>query len=99
MLRLAGCALFCLICSHVVQADSLYRWTDSNGVVHFSDRPAPAAAKVKQSPERIEVSPSDSPVNNEAEDRWHGALRARGVQIRTIVIKQPKPTHSRASGL
>ena len=81
-----------------VDADTLYRWTDANGVVHFSDRPAPANSKVKKTTETMEVKPSTAPYNNVAEERWHGALREHGVQIRTIVIPSAAPTHSKPTG-
>jgi len=81
-----------------VSAGPLYRWTDANGVVQFSDRPPPPAAPVKKQPTEIVVKPNDTPYNNEAEERWHAALRHHGVQIRTITIQTPAPTHSKPTG-
>lgn len=84
--------------SDMAMAGPLYKWTDANGVVHFSDRPPPSAAPVKKPPTTVVVNPSNTPYNNEAEQRWHAALRQHGVQIRTITIKTPAPTHSKPSG-
>ncbi len=92
MLLLSG------LMTNVAIAGPLYKWTDANGVVHFSDRPPPTAAPVKKQPATVEVKPSTTPYNNEAEERWHAALRQHGVQIRTITIKTPAPTHSKPSG-
>jgi len=32
---------FCLVASHSSAAKTVYRWTDANGQVHYSDRPPP----------------------------------------------------------
>jgi hypothetical protein len=36
--------LILVCCTGAVFASDLYKWTDSNGVVHFSDTPPPASA-------------------------------------------------------
>ncbi|HEX4911795.1 MAG TPA: DUF4124 domain-containing protein [Permianibacter sp.] len=97
MLRALLCALLSLPFA-ATDANTLYRWTDANGVVHFSDRPAPSNAPVKKTTQIITVDSKDVPYNNTAEERWHGALREHGVQIRTITIKPPTPTHSNPTG-
>lgn len=91
-------ALLFMLTIPAVHADPLYRWTDANGVVHFSDRPASPNVPVKKPPIPVTVQPSTAPYNNQAEERWHDALRTHGVQIRTIVIKRPPPTHSKPTG-
>ena len=35
-----------LIMSAVAQAATVYKWTDSNGVVHYSDQPEPGAERI-----------------------------------------------------
>ncbi len=98
LLTLSWVGLLSGLTAGTASAGPLYKWTDANGVVHFSDRPPPVAAPVKKPPTAVVVNPSDAPYNNEAEQRWHAALRQHGVQIRTITIKTPAPTHSKASG-
>lgn len=97
MLRVLLCALLSLPFA-VAEANTLYRWTDANGVVHFSDRPAPSNTPVKKPTQTITVDSNEVPYNNSAEERWHGALREHGVQIRTITINRPTPTHSNPTG-
>lgn len=44
-------------------AETVYKWTDESGVVHFSDRPVPNAAA-----EEMRVAPSVPPPDEEDED-------------------------------
>lgn len=91
-------ALLLTLTGHNAHANPLYRWTDANGVVHFSDRPADPTVPVKKPPVAVTVQPSTAPYSNEAEERWHDALRTHGVQIRSIVIKRQPATHSKPTG-
>lgn len=49
--------LLALLCAGTVQAQSLYRWVDADGKVHYGDRP-PAPDKVKEIKERKYAAPS-----------------------------------------
>ena len=39
--------VFCLLCAAGTALAQAYRWTDENGVVHFSDRPHPGAEQIQ----------------------------------------------------
>jgi hypothetical protein len=41
-------------------ATTVYRWTDADGVVHFSDQPAPGAEKVAIGPVKLYGTPTTS---------------------------------------
>lgn len=48
MRKIAGILAGCLMVACAAQAEGLYRWVDSEGRVHYGDRPAPDAAKVQE---------------------------------------------------
>lgn len=63
-------SLFCIAGSAFAQA---YKWTDENGVVHFSDRPQPGAEEIvlprSSAPSRIRpTAPSVRPTGQQQED-------------------------------
>lgn len=87
-----------LLAANAAHANKMYQWTDANGVVHFSDKAPASSAVLKKEPKPVTVEYSQTPYNNQAEERWHGALREHGVQIRTITIPAHAPTHSNPTG-
>lgn len=52
---IVSCALFGIDAAH---ADKLYKWTDSDGNVHYTDHPPPSEAK-KQEQKRFGDKPTD----------------------------------------
>jgi hypothetical protein len=60
--RYFGVFALCLACT--AQAAVVYKWTDSNGVVHFSDQPEPGAEKILTAP-----SPGHGPTTSVAEPK------------------------------
>lgn len=47
MRKIAGILAGCLVVVSAAQAEGLYRWVDSEGRVHYGDRPEPDAAQVQ----------------------------------------------------
>ncbi len=56
---------------NTLQADSseIYKWTDSNGNVHYSDKPAPGAEQVNIPTGEVFSSPSKEPEENPPEEK------------------------------
>ncbi len=71
-------ALFTLICLGAAAAlagPAVYKWTDENGVVHYSDQPHPDAKKVQVTPAQTYKSthaPTPAPVEPGAESAPEG---------------------------
>ena len=67
--------LLCIQWASPVSAD-IYRWTDANGVMHFSNEPPPAGAKVL---DKIEETPYDADADRQRikEDRRYRIEREK----------------------
>lgn len=63
--RLALLAILTLLAGHAVTAAELYKWTDSKGVVHYSDTPPP---KDQQAAERLRIAAKDNSETGSASD-------------------------------
>jgi hypothetical protein len=67
--RFAGfsaAAFLALLASGSVCATELYKWTDSKGVVHYSDTPPPTGADAAQ---RLRLNGTESPKNDSTEEK------------------------------
>ncbi len=80
MRRLIALGLFAAVAT---QAAVVYKWTDANGVVHFSDQPAPGAEKVITSSGDATTNSATTPAAVEA---------AAQAAPKPAAPKPPKPT-------
>ncbi|MDN5869290.1 MAG: DUF4124 domain-containing protein [Nitrococcus sp.] len=86
--RIAASALLFLLAAPVAAAE-VYKWTDENGVVHFSDRPHPDAMRVDVG-EPLVYSPP--PIDFEATATAKPSAAAPGYAHFSIVEPQPEAT-------
>lgn len=68
--------LLALTISGAAVAAQVYKWTDADGKVHYSNMPPPAGTKVKQAPAPLKggsVSSISGPVSTQVEAKKNGA--------------------------
>src|ERR1700745_1905600 len=58
-MRALAFTLMSLLCSLALAGATVYRWTDENGVVHYSDQPHANAAKMHVNPAPADPAPAD----------------------------------------
>ena len=80
----------------LAMAESMYKWVDENGVVHFSETPPnemPDAEVVQQnSPQRISNEP---PVNDASDESDNGQVKASGSGV-SISTPEEKASYCRS---
>lgn len=67
MRHLLFTAVFSLSVTGIAQAQSVFKWTDSEGVVHFSDKPATGSKS-----EKLEIKPTRAISSNAKSTREEG---------------------------
>lgn len=72
------CLVLLLVCVPVL-AGNIYRWTDANGVVHYSDQPRPGVAAVAVEPGLGTAEPPPQP---------DSASRSRAERVAAIRAEQ-----------
>lgn len=78
-------SLILLTCASYAQ---VYTWTDSQGVVHFSDTPHPGAEKI-QIPETQTFSPSTPTPKQETTPANHNTMSGSEHSYTKVVIREP----------
>jgi Domain of unknown function (DUF4124) len=78
----------CAVTTPATFATTVYRWTDANGVVHFSDQPAPGAEKVAIGPTKLYGTPKGS-APAQAPKKSVDALKALHLGYTSIAISSP----------
>ncbi|STX29012.1 Uncharacterised protein [Legionella beliardensis] len=86
MIKIIISLLFSLIISPLHA--EIYKWTDSQGVVHFSDEPHPGAEKVTLPP--IETTAPQPKPTTPAATTNNASAAAATHEYESIVISQPK---------
>ncbi len=81
-----GISLILLTCASYAQ---VYTWTDSQGVVHFSDTPHPGAEKI-QIPEPQTFSPSTPTPKQEIAPANHNNMNESEHSYTKVVIREPE---------
>ncbi len=81
-----GISLILLTCASYAQ---VYTWTDSQGVVHFSDTPHPGAEKI-QIPETQTFSPSTPTPKQEIAPANRNNLDDSGHSYTKVAIREPE---------
>ena len=79
-------SLMMVICASYAQ---IYKWTDSQGVIHFSDNPHSGAETVKS----LEVQTYSSPepaLSNQADKRASLEKKPKAAHYKELVITQPQ---------
>lgn len=93
-MKIKGLILMALLFTPPVYAD-VYRWTDANGVMHFSDKPEPGAQKIEISPPQTvsnlpEQSPSADPAFSKPSQPQNAEGSEGGFTYESVVITQPE---------
>jgi len=76
-------------------ATTIYKWTDSDGVVHYSDQPAPGSHKVDVgSPQTVPAQkmPKNLQTGGNGAPGQQGASKAAGYQSLSLSHPSPKQT-------
>jgi len=71
------------------QSAVIYKWTDANGVVHYSDQPVPGAEKIITAGKSLN-SYSAPAVNSNGQPQYRGATATPAPAALTIVSPQPE---------
>jgi Domain of unknown function (DUF4124) len=79
---LAALAIF------TASATTVYRWTDADGVVHFSDQPAPGAEKVPIGPVKLYGTPTTSGPS-QAQKKQGSATKPAHLGYTSVVVTSP----------
>jgi len=83
--HMVGLLMVALAFSHPGTAAELYRWTDADGRVHFSDRPPPAAevpAEVERLPTPRFADPGIPPGHYSVTEQWQRLQAERLIRQR-----------------
>jgi len=79
-------ALLVLLLSAGAFADAFYKWTDENGVVHFSDRPHPGAEEVDLG---LSAPPRPPPTTDVPTKKTEDSDRDTGPFYKRLEINNP----------
>lgn len=77
-----------MICVGVIHAQ-IFKWTDSNGVVHFSDHPHDGAKVIKLPDAQTYSPPAVPALNNEASTANEKSSNSSGEVYTSLAITQP----------
>jgi hypothetical protein len=90
MKKIVFVVLLAFIMAPLVQADQVYKWVDSQGNVHYSDKPHPGAKKVKVASPQSYSAPPGQDSSEEGGDRSATSAKPASRQY-TFSIASPKP--------
>lgn len=77
------------VAAFAAQAAVVYKWTDSDGVIHYSDQPVPGAEKITTSANSLNGYASSGA--NPAPQGYNNAPRPAGLGYTTLSLTSPVP--------
>ncbi|HEY3858566.1 MAG TPA: DUF4124 domain-containing protein [Gammaproteobacteria bacterium] len=86
MRYMAGLVLTLFLIPSLGAADTLYKWVDAQGNVHYSDKPAPGATKINIPKAATFTPPAPMPVTSDA----HGDRQQAAASPTVISISSPE---------
>jgi hypothetical protein len=73
------------------QAAVVYKWVDSDGVIHFSDQPVPGAEKISTSASSLNVVTGGRPTGGDSQSPSPQKPGAKGLGYTVFSIASPTP--------